>query len=289
MGFVFGLASALCFAVGSILFRIGQRNRPDDDGHLVSNTINVSLFAVFALFAAWPSFHRSGFVALVVGGVLGTVLGRWALLRGVRLIGPSRGNTFQTATPISAAVAGWIVLGESVAPLEAFGGALTIFGLVRIVRSRASIGTEGAVPIRSYLVASLAPLSFGLAFVLRKWGLERMPGAISGALIGSAAGLVVLIAWDAGRRRLGPLVRDTITKPPWAFFAAGVVTAFALLTQFEALVRVPAWVVGILGGTIAIWTPFLSKAFLGEEEAITARLMGNIGLVFAGVVLIALV
>lgn len=289
MGFVFGLASALCFSAAAILFKLGQRTRPDDDGHLVSNALNVALFAVFALFVAWPAWSPSGFAALVAGGVVGTVLGRWALLRGIRLIGPTRGNTFQTATPISAAIAGWIVLGEGVALLEAVGGAMTIFGLVRIVRSRASGAAEAPAAVGSYLIASLAPLSFGLAFVLRKWGLERMPGAVSGALIGSGAGLVVLMAWDAGRGRLGRLIRHTAADPPWPFFAAGVVTAAALLTQFEALTRIPAWVVGILGGTVAIWTPFLSVAFLRQDEPITPGLLANIGLVFGGVVLIAVV
>lgn len=290
MGYVFGLASALCFSLGAILFRQGQRARPNDDGHLVANTLNVALFAAFAPFVDWPAWDRPGFVVLVVAGVLGTVIGRWALLRGIRLIGPTRGNTFQTATPISAAAAGWLVLGEAVTPLEAVGGAATIYGLVRVVRSRASPANgEGPVALRSYLVAALAPLAFGLAFVLRKWGLERMPGALSGALIGSAAGLVVLLVWDAGRRRLGSLVRQTMTEPPRPFFAAGVVTAAALLTQFEALARIPAWIVGILGGTVAIWTPFLSRAFLGEDEAITAGLLANIGLVFSGVALIAIV
>ena len=116
-----------------------------------------------------------------------------------------------------------------------------------------------------------------------------MPGSLSGVLIGSAAGLVVLTAWDASRGRLGPLVRSTIASPPIPFLAAGVITAAALLTQFRALELIEAWVVGILGGTVAIWTPFLSKAFLKNDERITAQLLMNIGLVFAGVVVIAVV
>lgn len=289
MGFLFGLASALCFSVGAILFKLGQRRRPNDDGHLVGNSVNVAFIALFAAFVAWPRWSASGFAALVAGGVLGTVVGRWAMLRGIRLVGPTRTNTFQTATPISAAIAGWIVLGEGVSPLEAVGGAMTIAGLLRIVRSRDTDSNGSPAPLRSYLITSAAPLAFGLAFVLRKWGLERMPGAVSGALIGSGAGLIVLLVWDAARRRLGPLIRHTVADPPWPFLAAGVVTALALLTQFAALGRIPAWVVGILGGTTAIWTPFLSVAFLKQEEPITARLLANIALVFAGVVLIAIV
>ncbi len=289
MGFVFGLASALCFSVGAVLFKIGQRNRPNDDGHLISNSINVAVFALFALFVTWPAYERGGFVALAIAGVVGTVLGRWGLLRGIRLVGPSRGNIFTTATPIPAAIVGWIVLGESVRPLEAVGGALTIYGLIRIVRRRSGGGPSSEAPLSAYLIASLAPLSFGIAFVLRKWGLERMPGEVSGALIGSATGLVVLMAWDAVRGRLVPLARQTVSDPPWPFFAAGIVTAAALLTQFGALARIPAWVVGILGGTVAIWTPILSAVFLREGEVIDRQLVANVAIVVAGVVMIAVV
>ena len=289
MGFVFGAISALCFAVGSILFKIGQRTRPHDDGHLVANFLNAALFGVLALLVTWQPWNTAGFVGLVVGGVLGTVFGRFALLRGIRLVGPTRGNTFQTATPIPAAIAGWIVLGENVAPLEAAGGAVTLSGLVRIVRSRGTDADGGRVPLSHYLIAAGAPAFFGIAFVARKWGLERLPGSVTGAFIGSAAGFVVLLAWEAGRGRLPGLVRTMKAEPPLAYFAAGLVTSAALLTQFLALERVEAWIVGILGATTAIWTPFLSVAFLGQDEPITVSLLVNIALVFGGVVIIAAV
>ncbi|MFT7650548.1 MAG: DME family drug/metabolite transporter [Candidatus Poriferisodalaceae bacterium] len=289
MGFVFGIASALCFAVGSILFKVGQRSRPDDDGHLIGNTLSVATFAVFAIFVSWPTYDRAGFWVLVVAGIVGTVVGRWSLLRGVRLIGPARAAPFHTATPISAAVFGWILLGEDIRPLEAVGAAFTILGLLRIVRGGTSAAGDEPIPKASYLIAAVAPASFGLAFVLRKWGLERMPGAVSGALIGSAAGVLLLVVWESAHHRLVPRLRTIPADPPWHYFTAGVVTGIALLTQFRALALVDAWVVGILGGTIAIWTPFLSVAFLKDEDRITPALLVNIGLVFAGVVTIALV
>ncbi len=289
MGLLFGLISAFCFASGSILFRVGQRDRPNDDGHLVGNFVNVVCFALAAQFVRWPPWNLGGFVALVVGGILGTVIGRWSLLRGIRLIGPSRSSTFQTATPISAAIAGWIVLGEQVSPLEAAGAALTIFGLIRIIRGRTSGPVIESAPLSSYLITAIAPAAFGIAFVLRKWGLERMPGAVTGVLIGSAAGLLVLTAWDTGRGRVGPLIRNTIASPPLPFLGAGVITSAALLTQFRALELIEAWVVGILNGTMAIWTILLSIAFLKNDERITAQLCLNIGLVFAGVVIVAVV
>ncbi len=289
MGFVFGATSALCFAIASILFKIGQRDRPDDDGHLVANFVNAVLLGVVALFVARPEWDRAGFLGLVAGGIVGTFLGRFFLLRGIRLVGPTRSNTFQTATPISAAVAGWLLLGEQVAPLEAVGGAISIYGLLRVVRSRGTDPAADGPPVRGYLIAAATPLCFGIAFVLRKWGLERMPGSVTGAFIGSLSGLLVLSLWNASRATLVPLIRGSFMQPAWLYLGAGVVTSGALLAQFQALTRVEAWIVGILGGTVAIWTPFLSMAFLKQDDVIDARLMVNVGIVFAGVVMIAVV
>ncbi|MDH3300610.1 MAG: DMT family transporter [Acidimicrobiia bacterium] len=286
MGYAYGLISAFCFGAGAVLFRLGQRNLPGDDGHWLSNLVNAVVFGGLALVVAWPTWDLNGFVTLVVAGIAGTVLGRFSLLRGIRLIGATRGNTFQAATPVTAAVVGWIVLGETVSALEAAGGALTIYGLVRIVRSRGDDSTE-TPDLTGYLVACGAPLFFGVAFVLRRWGLEQFPGSVTGAFIGSTAGIVVLSLWEAGQGRLRRRIRDGRSAQAWPFIAAGLITTGALLTQFLALERIEAWIVGILIGTSAIWTAALSMIFLRGDERLTLSLMASIGVVFVGISVIA--
>ncbi|MDA3032066.1 MAG: EamA family transporter [Actinomycetota bacterium] len=287
MGYFLGLLSALFYATGAIFYRVGHRSRPNDDGQLVSNSINAIVLGVCLLFVTWTSWHLAGFLALIGGGLFGTVFGRFGQLRGIRLVGPTRASTFSAATPIPTAIAGWIFLGENVTPIEMLGGAITIFGVVQIIRSRSSAWGNEPVPRRYYVIALGAPLWFGIAVFLRKWGIERMPGAVIGAFVGSAAGVIAMLLWSAARRQMGSHVRRAIAQPPWAFCAAGCTSAAALLTQFWALARIEAWVVGILAGTVTIWTPILSRVFLKQDEAISKRLIGNIGIVFLGVVVIA--
>lgn len=287
MGYVYGLISAFCFGAGAILFRVGQRTRPHDDGHWLSNLVNAGLFGGLALFVTWPTWNRNGFITLVVAGIAGTVLGRFSLLRGIRLIGATRGNTFQAATPVTAAIVGWVVLGETISALEAFGAALTIVGLIRIVRERGGDSTAEPPRLRGYVIACGAPLFFGIAFVLRKWGLEQFPGSVTGAFIGSTAGIIVLSLWESTQARLATRARDALALEAWPFVAAGVITTAALLTQFLSLERIPAWVVGILMGTSAIWTAALSMLFLRGDERLTLRLLASIGVVFLGISIIA--
>lgn len=286
MGYAYGLMSAFCFGAGAVLFRLGQRNLPGDDGHWLSNLVNAVLFGGLALMVAWPTWNLGGFVTLVVAGVTGTVFGRFSLLRGIRLIGATRGNTFQAATPVTAAAAGWIILGETITVVEALGGALTIYGLVRIVRSRGDDFADTA-DVKGYLVACAAPLFFGIAFVLRRWGLEQFPGSVTAAFIGSTAGIITLSLWEAAQGRLSRRIRDGRRTEAWPFVAAGVITTGALLTQFLALARVDAWIVGILAGTSAIWTAALSMIFLRHDERLTLSLVASIGVVFVGISIIA--
>jgi len=269
VGYLYGLVSAFCFGAGAVLFRVGQHRRPNDDGHWLSNLINTIGFAALAAVAIWPAWSGEGFASLVVAGVAGTVLGRFALLRGIRLIGATRGNTFQAATPVTAAIFGWILLGEGISWLEALGGVVTLLGLLRIVRVGNTHDTATTTGLRGYLVASGAPLFFGIAFVLRKWGLERFPGAVTGAFIGSLSGIIVLSIWEATQGRLRTRIREGLTveawPQAWPFIVAGAVTTIALLTQFLALERLEAWIVGILMGTSAIFTAGLSLIFLRAD------------------------
>lgn len=290
MGFVFGISAAIFFAGASVLVRIGQRYRTGDDGVLMTVFMNVlALGAMALLFASMPPFDTAGIVALIIGGVIGTVMGRSTNLRAVRLIGPSRASAFITGTPVAAAVMGWIVLGEALTPVEVLGGALVVGGLLWLVSVRAGARgvTAGAVPRRHYLIAAAAPMFFGTAFVIRKWGLQRFDSSIIGPLLGAAAAFAVLVLVDVARGTLKDRIAMNVTAVPWWFVGAGVATSLALFSQFTAFGYLPAWVVGILQATQGIWAILLSVVFLKGDERVDGALIGSVVLVVSGVVLIA--
>ncbi len=289
IGFVFGLAAAIFFSSTSILVRVGQRTRPDDDGVFMTVLVNVVALGAVAALVSWPQWDGEAMVAFVVAGVIGTVGGRTALLRAVRLIGPSRSNAFLTGAPVVAAIGGWLALDETLGPVEVLGGAIAISGLLWLIQARSGgVGPDrSSVALGSYLIASGAPISFGMAFVLRKWGLERFPSAVVGAFVGAAAAFLVIMLIEAARRNLTRRIRSNFGDVSWWFVAAGVTTSLALLTQFQSFTYLEAWVVGILQGTQAIWTIALSLLFLKGDERIDLPLVGSVLLVVAGVTLIS--
>lgn len=254
----------------------------------MSVLVNVIILGVAASLIDWPAWDRAAIVALIIGGVVGTVGGRTSLLRAVRLIGPSRSNAFLTGAPVVAALGGWLVLGEQITPIELLGGGIVITGLLWLIRARSGSTSGVETPLSSYLIAAGAPISFGLAFVFRKWGLERFPSSVVGAFIGAASAYLVIVTIDAVRGRIPERVSANLRSVSWWFVAAGAASSAALLSQFFAFTYLPAWVVGIFQATQGIWTIALSALFLKGDEHIDAPLIGSVGLVIAGVVLISL-
>lgn len=289
MGIVLGLTAAFCFSLTSILVRVGQRTRPHDDGVFMSVLVNVVVLGIYATLVPWPTWDTPAMIAFIIGGVIGTVGGRTSLLRAVRLVGPSRSNAFLTGTPAVAALAGWLALGETLTPIEMLGGTIVALGLLWLIRARSG-GAGGATkaPLFHYVIAAGAPISFGLAFVFRKWGLERFDSSVVGAFVGAASAYLVIVLIDAVRGVLGERARSNFRDPSWWFVGAGFSTSAALLSQFTAFTYLEAWMVGILQATQGIWIIILSILFLKGDEHIDRALIGAVALVVAGVVLIAL-
>lgn len=290
IGILLGLSSAICFAAGAILFKVGQRTRSNDNGLFLSVLVNVVILGAAAALLTWPAWSVSGFIALLFGGVIGTVGGRSSNLKAIRMIGPSRANAFITANPVAAAIAGWFVLNEKLGLEEFIGGGLVIVGLLLLIRWRSAPApaTRDPPPTAGYLWAIAAPIFFGTAFVVRKWGLARFPGPVIGAFVGAVAAFLVISAFDAKGGKLSERLRTNFITVSWWYVGAGVFTTLALLSQFTAFSYLPAWVVGILQGTQGLWTLLLGWWFLRQEEQIDRRLVGVVVLVMVGVTLIGL-
>lgn len=297
IGVVLGLMAGALFATGSVLARIGQRYRPSDDGLLMTILVNVLVLGAISLTVTPPEWDTSGVVGLAIGGVLGSVLGRYASLRGVRLVGATRTSAFMTGSPVVAAISGWIILGEEVGLLDGLGGLVVIAGLLALVRARATptsvlegvARTADRKTIRlGFLFAAAAPVFFGLGFVVKKWGLLRYDDAVLGALIGLVASLAIVLAIDAVAGRIGRRMRENLKEIPWWFVGAGIAMSGALLSQFAAFDFLEAWLVGVLQGTQGVFALLLSLAFVREEERIDAWVVTSVVLVAVGVTLIGI-
>lgn len=259
--------------------------------------MNVIVLGIVSIPVTAPAWSTSGVIGLAIGGVLGTFLGRFANLRGVRLIGATRTSAFMTGTPLVAAIAGLFLLDEDIESLDAVGGLIVVAGLLALVRARATptsmldgVASPADQSTRrlGFTFAAAAPVFFGLSFVVKKWGLLRYDDAVLGAFIGASAALAVVAFVDLSAGRLRRRARENFRRIPWWFVAAGVAMSLALLTQFAAFSYLDAWLVGVLQSTQGIFALLLGWIFMRAEERIDSWVATSVLLVAAGVVLIGL-
>lgn len=132
----------------------------------------------------------------------------------------------------------------------------------------------------------LAALFFGTGHTFRKLGMDLMPNAVIGALIGTSTAMVAYLLAESFRGEITRVVRNSVTSVrPW-FWAAGLAGAVGQLAFFAALAFAPVSHVSVVAGSETVLTVILAALLAGRIEAITRRVVLPAGLVFAGAALI---
>lgn len=132
----------------------------------------------------------------------------------------------------------------------------------------------------------LAALFFGSGHTFRKIGMDLMPNAVIGALIGTATALTTYLLSEAVRGDVTSVVRNSLTSVrPW-FWAAGLAGALGQLAFFAALAFAPVSHVAVVAGSETVLTIIIAALLAGRIEAITRRVVLPGALVFAGAALI---
>jgi drug/metabolite transporter (DMT)-like permease len=315
MGLTLGISSAAFFGLNAVLIRIGMRRRPWDDGHFMSVLVNVAVFGAILPFLTLPQWDWEAAFIFVLAGLMTTWMARGASFKAIRLLGPARQSAVLISAPLFTGMTGWMFLGERLSLLQGFAGVLVLGGVALVIASHGrprsgrrdtltaspdpviaelpSDGTQGRnVPgksrVRGFAYALVAAVMFGVGFVVRKQGLARYPSALTGAYLGAATSLLLILTTSTFRGRLRSLAADNFRHIPFPFLAAGILTSIGLMFQFTALLYLPAWMVSVFQGTVSLWTLFWSYVFIKEEEQINVALVASTLIVVAGVVLMSI-
>jgi len=126
------LGSVLSGAVCSVLYRPYLRKYPTLAVSALAMLASLGFLAVLAagegFFTAWPHFTRTGWLAVVFIGAssgVGYFLWLWALNHTT----PTRVAAFLALGPLTAAVLGTLLLGETISMMAALGLACVVLGL----------------------------------------------------------------------------------------------------------------------------------------------------------------
>lgn len=222
----------------------------------------------------------------LVGGLVGTALGRLGVFAGVHRVGASVNSAAISVRPLFATAIAFVWLGETVGPMTGLGVVVLVGGLVVLTASRG--GDLAGWTARDLLVPLGAALAFAMGNVIRRYGLTTTDVSVLQAVtLNETAALVALVAFALASGR-----GEEVLSAPLAtyryFVGAGLLTAVALLALFEAFDRGPVAIVDSLAGTAPLFTAVFAAVLLGDLERVTKGVVLGASLIVVGAALITL-
>ncbi|MFB6353388.1 MAG: EamA family transporter [Halobacteriales archaeon] len=236
--------------------------------------------------APFANAGRWAIGVFVVGGLVGTALGRIAVFAGVHRVGASVNTAAISVRPLFATAIALVWLGEPVGPLTGLGVVVLVTGLLVLTGSRG--GDLSGWTIRDLLFPLSAALAFAVGNVIRRFGLTTTDVTVLQAVtLNESAALVALLAFVVATGRQSAVL--DAPRATYRYFAgSGLLTAAALLALFEAFDRGPVAVVDSLAGTAPLFTTVFAAVLLGDLERVTKGVVVGAALIVVGAGLITL-
>ena len=203
-------------------------------GSMTTNVIRLTLASLFLAVLLWitlghpyPVFaDGKAWLWLGLSALVGYVFGDWCLFNCYLSIGARFGQLFMTLAPPMAAIAGWVMLGETLTWRSILAMIVTLSGIAISILSRG----EGhkmklSLPLKGVLLGLGAGAGQGVGLVLSKIGMQHYEAAVPAgapelmdtmlpfastmirALIGSA-GFLTLMALQKDLPRLKAAAHD---------------------------------------------------------------------------------
>ncbi len=203
-------------------------------GSMETNVLRLVMAMLFLAILLWITIGRpypvyadsKAWLWLGLSAVVGYVFGDYCLFNSYLCIGPRLGQLMMTIAPPMAAIAGWIMLGESMSWKSILAMAVTLCGIGMSILSRGEKHHfKLDIPFKGILLGIGAGTGQGVGLVLSKIGMEHYglavpdgaPAAMEAmlpfastmirAIIG-AIGFIILLSITKGLGSLKPAVKD---------------------------------------------------------------------------------
>ncbi len=177
----FGESIALCVAFSWTITALCAEVASKRIGSLQLNVLRMFLslgmlaIAIFIFTGSpFPKYtDYSTWLWLSLSGFVGYVLGDYCLFNSYVLIGSRFGQLFMTLAPLSAALFGWVLLGEQLSFMAICGMVVTLFGIGMSVLNKGTSKILGLkLPLKGVLFGIGAGMCQGIGLVLSKVGMN---------------------------------------------------------------------------------------------------------------------
>lgn len=186
LGELISLAVAVSWTITALFAEVGSKRL----GSLQLNVIRMLLSLVMLGATLWwftgapyPLMaNGKAWLWLSLSGFVGYLLGDYCLFNSYIIIGSRFGQLFMTLAPPTAAIAGWIMLGEKMPLQGVLGMLVTLTGIGISVLNKGGGRSGGKLtlklPIKGVLLGIGAGVGQGIGLVLSKVGMNHYEAAI---------------------------------------------------------------------------------------------------------------
>ena len=318
LGYLLASGALLLFTASILITKAASSRLDLGLGFLVATSTNV-VFSALALLVQSQlrsdslQWNLPAFCMFAAAGGFSTYLGRWFFYESVVRFGPAKASIFQISSPLFTAMMAWLLLGERLTLIVALGMVMTIAGLMLVSckpdvfsrrSSAAAVAADGEpAPVaiklekspamqrlmQSVLVLGMgSSLAYAIGNVLRGSAVRSWNEPVLGALIGAACGLVLQLAFSAGKRGIVSRLRAASRGGVALFATIGVTTIAAQMCAIGAMRYIPLSVATLVTLCTPILVFPLSHLLFRNQDRITAITLAGSGLTLLGIAIIVM-
>ncbi|UCH85180.1 MAG: DMT family transporter [Candidatus Latescibacterota bacterium] len=270
------LLTALFWTVTALAFEAAGKRVGSLSLNLIRLCLGFAFLTIYlALFKGRPlpldaNIHQWFWLSL--SGVIGLTLGDFFLFKAFILIGSRVSMLIMATVPPLTALIGWLVMGETLTPMNLVGMTLVVGGITLVILQRSEDQKQVVLsrPLSGILIAFGGAIGQAVGLVLSKYGMGDYDAfaATQIRIIAGTAGFIVIITLFGLWRRVGSAVRD---KKAMANMSLGAMFGPFLGVSFS-LVAVKYTTAGVAATIMAI-VPVLiiPPAVVFFKEKVTLR------------------
>ncbi len=306
-GYVLSALALLLFTVAILTTKAAARRIPLGPGFMIATVVNV-VFAALAVTLQLGlridplQWNLQALALFAVAGGFSTYLGRWFFYESVVRFGPAKASIFQISSPLFTAVMAWLVLGEGMTGVLAFGMLLSIFGLMLVSYkpgffSRGPSETSAQAGLHQRLLQSVfllglgSSLAYAIGNVLRGSAVRSWDEPVVGALAGAACGLILQLVFNTGKHQSDSNVRlrewkNSDRRGVCLYVLIGICTISAQMCVISAMRYIPLSVATLVTLCTPILVFPLSHLIWRGQDDITATTLAGAGLTLLGIFIV---
>ena len=277
------LFTAVCYGSNAVLTRKGLDDSNPLTAVLVNSLIQVALLSILVAIYPPKIINLTGMAFFVASGILASTLGRLSNFMAIERLGVSVSSTIVGSSPLFSTILAMVIIDEKVTLPTLLGTLLVVAG-VAITRLQGDKSTS--LKTSAMIFPLLAATFYGASAPIRKIGLNILPEATFGALVGSGSSTLfyALYIVASGQMKQFKLTR----KSARYFVASGFIVTAGWLAMYNALSRGNVSVVSALIGTNPLFSLLMSYIFLRDSERLDWMVVLGCLAIVGGAVIITL-